>query len=87
MQSQKPEPSPQPSTSLQGEQTGMSGLDMVHWKFAITPKDKFQDQWRMIQQLWYAQVNNQQTKAWTKSLKYILDQSMQLIEADKYEEK
>ena len=37
----------------------------------------------MIQLIWYTQVNNQQKKAWTNSLKYILDQGKQAIEAKK----
>ena len=52
------ESSPRPSTSPQGKQIRMSGLDMSHWKSAITPNDKFQDQWTLIQYIWYTQFNN-----------------------------
>ena len=42
-QLQLTEPSPRPSTNLQGQKIHMSGLVTSHRQFTITPKDKFQD--------------------------------------------
>ena len=44
VKSQKPGPSPKPSTNLQGGQICMSGLDMAHWKFDNKPEKWFQYQ-------------------------------------------
>ena len=75
LQSQKLSPSPRPSKSLRSNQIHMSGLDMSHWQFAITPEDRLQDQWMLIKWIWYTQVNNQQNKSWANNLKDILDQA------------
>ena len=40
----QPSPSPQPSSSLRGEQIHMSNLYASHRKSSITPKYKFQDE-------------------------------------------
>ena len=61
-----------------GKQICMSGLDTAQWKFSITSEDKFKYQWILIPYLRYRKVNNQQNKAWTKNLKYILDKINQL---------
>ena len=37
-------PSPRPSSTLLERKIRTSGLDMAHIQFAITPKDKYQDQ-------------------------------------------
>ena len=66
-------PFPRPSTNLQGKQSCMPSLDTAHRQFDNTPKDKFQDQWELIQWMQYTQVKNQQNKAWTNNLKDILD--------------
>ena len=44
----QPYPSKQHSTSIQGQQIGMSILDTSHSHLAITPGDKFHDQWIVI---------------------------------------
>ena len=68
-------PYPWPSKTLGGEQIHMSRLDTAHWQFSITPEDKLQYQWTLIQYIWYTQVNNQQKKARMNNLKGILDQA------------
>ena len=45
----KPEPSIGPSTNLWGKKIQISDLDTAHRQFEITTKDKFQDQWMLIQ--------------------------------------
>ena len=82
----EPSPSPLPSKNLWGEQRCMSSLDTANRQFANIPKDKFKDQWALIQWMKYTQVKNQQNKAWTNNLKYIFDQSKQYIDANKYEQ-
>ena len=47
----QPAPSPWPSTNLRGKQICMSGLDTSRRKFAITPGNKFQDQWTPIRSM------------------------------------
>ena len=42
------EPSPWPYTNLWGKKIRMSGLDVTHRQFAITPKDKYRGQLFMI---------------------------------------
>ena len=69
--------SPQTSTNLREKQIQLSSLDMSHLKFANTPHNKFQDQWMLIQLIWYTQVYNQQKKAWTKKLTNVLDEEKQ----------
>ena len=73
------------STNLQGKQIRMYCLDMVPWQFVNTSEDKFQDQWALIQLIWYTQVDNQQKKAWTNKLREILDQENQSIEENNSE--
>ena len=85
VKSQKSAPSPQSSTNLQEKQIRMSGLDTAQSQFSNTTKEKFQDKWTQTQWIWYTQVNNQQNKAWTDSLRDILDQEKQLIETKKIE--
>ena len=85
VKSQKLSPSPQPSTNLQEKQIRMSGLDMAQSQFSNTTKEEFQDKLTQTQWIWYTQVNNQQNKAWTDSLRDILDQEKQLIETKKIE--
>ena len=40
----KPAPLPRPSLILQWKQIGISGLDVSHRQFTITPEEKYQDQ-------------------------------------------
>ena len=71
----KPALLPQSYTSLWEKQISMSGLDTAYWKIAITPNDKFQDQWTLTQEILYTQINNQQNNSWEKNLKEILYQA------------
>ena len=63
----------------------MSGLDMAQSQFSNTTKEEFQDKLIQTQWIWYTQVNNQQNKAWTDSLRGILDQEKQSIETNNFE--
>ena len=72
-------PSPQPSTSLQGNQICMSSLDMAHRKFTITSGKLFQDQWTPIQWMQYIKVKNQPKKPCVENLTEIIDQEKQYI--------
>ena len=48
----QPSPSPWTSWITHGKKIRMSSLDMDHRKFDITPEEKYQDQWTMIQLKW-----------------------------------
>ena len=61
----------------------MSGLHTAHRKFAITTKDKYRDQLKLIW-LMKTQINNKKIKYWMINLKDILDLSKQLIDFNKY---
>ena len=74
MWNKKPSSSPQPSTSLWGKQIHISNLDMAHYKFSTTPKEKFQDQFILVHWIWYTQVKYNHIKYWTKKLKDTLYQ-------------
>ena len=45
----QPSPLPQPYSSLLRKQIIISGMDMTNRKFIITPKNKYQYQWVLIQ--------------------------------------
>ena len=66
VKSQKPAPSPQTSTILQGNQILLYSLDTDHLQFTITPKDRFRYQLMMIQLTWYIQAKNK--KIWLKQI-------------------
>ena len=47
----QPAPFLWPSTNLRRNRIHMSSLDTCHRQFSITPEDKFQDQWILIQSM------------------------------------
>ena len=61
-----------------GKQIHMYGFYTAHRKFTFTNKDKFQDQWTLIQKMQNAQVKIQQINSLVMNLKEILYQGKKI---------